>query len=94
MQTKISGSFAGTGSSKAVHLFRHFNLSLRYSQNAVATIELQRSFDSGTTWETTDTFTSSISTIALEPEKNVQYRINCSVHSAGTVDYRLGNEGY
>ena len=59
-------------SSPIENLGGFFNYSLRGTW--VGTITLQRSFDSGSTWEDVDTHTSNVSTYGYEPGKAVQYR--------------------
>jgi hypothetical protein len=101
----VSGSFVATGQSAAFipvpgpHVFLrgsgHFNVTI-YGTFA-GTVQLQRSFDAGTTWHTVSkdssgsdaAYSAPISLVCLEPENNVQYRLNCSVYSSGTINYRL-----
>lgn len=90
MSTKLSGTFTATGQSNSVPLLRHFNVSLG---TFTGTINLERSFDNGTNWEVTDTFSTQTSAVAFEPEKGVLYRFNCITLTAGTPTYRLGGSG-
>lgn len=90
MSTTLSGTFTTTGQSASAISFRHFNVSL---SAFTGTIHLERSFDGGSSWEITDTFTTATSAVALEPEKGVLYRFNCVTLSTGTPAYRLGGNG-
>lgn len=92
MSAKISGTFTATGSSAECHILRYFNVSLNYGGGA-ATIDLERSFDDGDTWEVRQTFTENASTAILEPEKGVKYRLTCSAYTSGTIAYRIGSSG-
>ncbi len=51
----------------------YFNVSI--SGNFVATITVQRSFDSGSTWLDVQSWTSRTEEYGFEPEDKVQYRI-------------------
>lgn len=57
----------------------------------VATVTLQRSFDSGTTWLDVVTYSSPIEDIGTEPE-GALYRIGVKTgaFTSGTVNVRLG----
>ena len=57
----------------SVTLAGYFNLSI--SGTWVATVTVQRSFDSGDTWHDVDTFTDNIQEYGLEPERGIYYRI-------------------
>jgi len=92
MSTKINGTFSAVGTSATAYILRRFNLSLTFS--GTGTVSLQRSFDKGTTWQTTDTFTANKSTIGEEVEKNVLYRLNCTaIQASNTIIYRIGASG-
>lgn len=73
-----------------------------------ATIDLERSFDGGTTWLTcgvdatgtpatyqfgSSNLTAPVNIVVSEPELMVAYRLNCRVYSSGTVNYRLSASG-
>jgi len=85
----VSGSFTGTGVSSAFVTRGGFNLSL--SGFGTATVELQRSFDKGSTWKTVSSFTASAEKRVDDPEKAVYYRFECTAHSSGTIAYRLSS---
>jgi hypothetical protein len=92
MSTKINGSFSATGTSAEHYLLRYFNVSLDFN-SGTATVDLERSFDDGATWEIRQSFTSDESTAIFEPEKKVKYRLNCSAFTSGPVSYRIGTSG-
>ena len=52
------------------------------------TVELQRSFDKGSTWHTTDTLTEKYGGRGLEPETNVWLKLVRTEHTSD-VRYRL-----
>jgi hypothetical protein len=83
----VDGSFRATGQSAPVLLHGCFNLSL--SGPFVAQLELQRSFDGGITWRTVEVLTASGERIGDEPERRIAYRLACTSHTSGTVNYRL-----
>jgi hypothetical protein len=67
------------------------------------TVQLERSFDGGTTWIVCNIGGSGqlaqwsagtpVSLTFGEPEKNVLYRLNCTAYSAGTINYRISQTG-
>ena len=98
----LTGTFTGTGQSGPVVPDRSpdrrstaFNVSLWGA--FVATVQLERSFDGGVTWLPLTAiggslaFTTPCSEIFEEPESNVDYRLNCTAYTSGTVNYRLSN---
>ena len=91
---RISGSFAGTGSSSAIALRGKFNFSL--SGFGTATVRLERSFDGGSSWRvvskpdlTAASFTADVDGVGEEPEIGLLYRFNCTAFTAGPVAYRI-----
>lgn len=91
---RISGSFAGTGASPAIALRGKFNFSL--SGFGSATVRLERSFDGGSSWKVVSkpdlsaaSFTADVDGVGEEPEIGLVYRFNCTVHSSGTIAYRV-----
>lgn len=83
----LSGSFTGTGQSSEVRIQGAFNVSL--SGFGSATVTVQRSFDSGSTWLTIESFEADVERKGCETEDKVLYRFNCSSYSSGTIAYRL-----
>ena len=69
-----------------------FNVSLYGTW--VATLILQRSFDGGANWLNVKTYNANIEDVGEEPEDNVQYRLNCTVYTSGTVTYIIGQVMY
>jgi hypothetical protein len=61
----------------------------------VGTVTLEKSFDAGTTWipasvnGTALSYTVPIGDVYLPAELGVQYRLNCTVFTSGTINYRL-----
>lgn len=87
----VSGTFTGTGQSATMPAHRGmFNLSL--SGTWVATVDIERSFDGGSTWLIVESYTSNIEDTGDEPQDNVWYRLNCSAYTSGTVTYRLSQD--
>ena len=67
-----------------------------------ATVQLERSFDGGSTWIVCNIgasgalaqWTTGPITITFgEPEKQVFYRLNCTAYSSGTINYRISQTG-
>lgn len=85
----VTGSFTGTGASDAFVTRGGFNMSL--SGFGVATVELQRSFDAGSTWKTVESFTADAERRVDDPEHNVYYRMNATAYTSGTIAYRLSS---
>lgn len=97
----VTGTFTATPQTSALSPFvplagRPFNVSLWGTFSA--TVQLERSFDGGTTWlqltsngTQVEKFTGStvISESVTENEAGVQYRLNCTAYTSGTVNYRL-----
>jgi hypothetical protein len=73
----------------AAELTGYFNLSL--SGTWEATVTLQRSFDSGSTWYDVDTRTANTEEYGFEPEDGVQYRagVKTGDFTSGTVVTRI-----
>lgn len=63
----------------------------------VGTLQFEASFDGGTTWApisgatvgTTATFTAPTQFVAVEPERGVLWRVNCTAYTSGTANVRL-----
>jgi hypothetical protein len=105
----VAGSFTGTGQS-AMFLSgaSTFNI-LIYGSGGPngswsATVQLERSFDGGTTWAVAgvggdgtqavySTPNKDVSVLASEPEKGVLYRLDCTAYTSGTINYRLSTTG-
>ena len=93
---RLSGSITGTGVTSAVSIFGVANILLAFDGGA-ATIDLERSFDDGVTYDvaskdstpTDATFTESINGLIEEPERDVLYRFNCTAFTSGTIRFRI-----
>lgn len=102
--TVITGSFTGTGQSASFTTETNqitgasFNVRLDLAGAATGSVNLERSFDRGTTWDivSTDatgtpcTFTTDAHIVVDEIEGGVYYRLNCTAVT-GTINYRLGS---
>jgi hypothetical protein len=104
----VSGVFADTGVSETFVPWGPFNIFI-YGDggpngNWNASVRLERTFDGGTTWVVCGiggdgtqavwaTNNSDVSVVAGEPEKGMGYRLNCTVHTSGNVNYRLSATG-
>jgi len=95
-KTPVTGTFAATGQSSSFTPLggRGFNISLWGT--FVATVQLERSFDSGTTWLPLTAagtqlykWTAPASESAQEDEVPVLYRLNATAYTSGTVNYRI-----
>jgi hypothetical protein len=88
-----ASSMTSAGVSPGILVTKDFNFSLWGTFSA--TCELDRSFDSGTTWlpltalGTALTWTGPATEILTEPEAGVLYRVNCTTVGSGTVNYRV-----
>lgn len=94
--TAVSGTFVATGQSATFIPIagRAFNISLWGT--FVATVQLERSFDGGTTWLPLTAagtqlyvWTAPASELAQDDEYGVRYRLNCTAYTSGTVNYRI-----
>jgi hypothetical protein len=83
----LTGTFGGTSQSAGIELTGPFNVSI--AGFGTATVNLQRSFDNGTTWMTVETYTANAQRVGDEPEAGVFYRVDCSAYTSGTIAYRL-----
>jgi len=83
----ISGSFTGTGASSSGTFQGFFDMSL--SGFGTATVVLQRSFDSGSTWKNVESHTADVEKIVQGAAEDVLYRLNCTAYTSGTIAYRL-----
>ena len=82
-------SFTSATNSSNIALNGDFNLSLDFTTGSgVGTVDLQRSFDDGVTWETTDTISADTEKNGLAVS-NLLWRLNCSAFTSGTIACRL-----
>ena len=94
-KTPVTGSFAATGQSAAFTPIAGRDFNIAMSGTFVATVQLEQSFD-GTNWlaiKVDDTqlcvFTSTGVRSWANSESGVQFRLNCTAYSSGTVTYRV-----
>lgn len=92
-----SGTFTGTGQSPTFGAQPDYPLNITLSGTFSATVQLERSFDNGSTWFslTVDSspwavYSTPVSEQAWVPtEAGILYRLNCTSYSSGTVTYRV-----
>lgn len=91
----LTGTLAATGAGAAKPFHHDFNVSLWGT--FAGTVQVERSFDGGTTFVPVSkdtsgsiaTYTAPCSIICAEPELGVLYRVNCTAYTSGTINYRL-----
>ena len=73
-----------------IYVEDEFNFSI--SGTFSATVTVQRSFDGGSTWRDTDTFTAATETFGSDPGKEVVYRagVKTGDFTSGTASIRIG----
>ncbi len=88
--TKISGVFSATGTSAEIYGKSKNLLSLvDVGSNKVL---LEMSLDDGSTWSTLATFVADkLDNIEWPNGDIVKFRLNCSVFSAGSINYMMIN---
>jgi hypothetical protein len=103
--TDVSSSFTGTGQSASIvpkkgdgpYDAADFNVSL--SGTFVGTVQLERKFTAsgGSTWHPLTAagtqigiWTAPCSEVFEEPQGGVEYRLNCTAYTSGTISYRMG----
>ena len=98
-----TGTFTATGVTAAPYFSPEYTSSVDGSApfnmslwgTFVGTVQLERSFDNGVTFlpltalGTAITFTAPATEVFNEPESGVQYRLNCTAFTSGTINYRL-----
>jgi hypothetical protein len=104
----VAGSFTATGHSASFLVTGWFNVSVYGSSGPngswSGTVQLERSFDGGTTWivagvgrsgtqNVWSTANTDASITAFEPEKGMLYRLDCTTYTSGTINYRLSTTG-
>jgi hypothetical protein len=104
----LAGSFASgvTGQSKEFGCQGAFNVLIYGNSgpngNWTGSVQLERSFDGGTTWivcgiggagqqaiYTSSGTGSDISIVVSEPEAGVAYRLNCTSNTSSVINYRF-----
>nr|WP_198983063.1 hypothetical protein [Herbaspirillum sp. ASV7] len=95
--TVASGTLSATGAGTTTPIFGPCNFFVYGT--FVGTVQLERSFDGGTTWVpyTLDAandyakFTTPASLVFSEPEHGMLYRVNCIAFTSGTINWRLSS---
>lgn len=85
----VTGSFTGADTSLAFVTAGGFNLSL--SGFGTATVQLQRSFNKGSTWKVVESYTSDTEKRCDDPEVGVWYRFQCTDYTSGPIVYRISS---
>ena len=85
----VTGTFTSTANSAALEVNRgYFNISI--SGTFSSSIQLQRSFNQGTTWlDVGSAITGASEQVIHEPEAGVQYRFENTWTSGTSVIYRI-----
>jgi len=83
----VTASLTANGSTAALQIIGHFNLSLSGTWGATVTVE--RSWDQ-TNWFAVDTFTSNYEGVGFDAEE-VFYRATVSGYASGTVVIRISD---
>ena len=83
----VSEDISGTDATSWGQFRGHFNISLSGFNGH--TVELQRSFDDGTTPLTLATYTEDTEDIHYEPEEGIVYRVEITGAGTGSVAARL-----
>jgi len=84
---KTEGSFTGISAGDPIKLQGDFNISV--AGFGSAQVDLERSFDTGSTWKTVEAFSADADKRGYEPEEGILYRLNCTAHVSGTIVHRL-----
>jgi hypothetical protein len=100
-QSLVTGSLTATGSSAAFVMDANKNWGAALNAvlwgTFVGTMQLQRSFDGGTTWVpactdqvgTAANYTAPAAVVFQECERTVLWRWTCTAFTSGTINYRL-----
>lgn len=95
-KTAVTGAFSAIGNSAAFTPIAGRSFNVTRNGSGTATVRLTRSFDSGTTWLPLTangvaimTFTDVFSEQWSDDEVGVQYRLECTSYTSGTVTYRI-----
>lgn len=84
----IAGTFtAGGQTSDRIPIKGRFSLSL--SGFGTATIQIRRTFNSGSSFFVIKEYTADVSEIGLEPGSDVEYDLRADSVGAGTITFRL-----
>lgn len=93
-QAYLLANLTAAGSTTSIFVNGNFNASL--TGTFVATMQLERSFDGGVTFQpltaggTPITYTTIMSESFYEPEIDALYRWRCTAYTSGTITCRIG----
>lgn len=85
--TGVGGNFTPT-TKIGQSLSTDYNISIAGTFDA--TLELQKSYDGGVTFNAVKEYTVPIEELGTEPESGIKYRFECTVFTSGQADTRLG----
>lgn len=94
----VTGTFTAAGTSPSIVLRGGFNTALWGT--FVADIQLEQSYDNGTTWlpvsmdgtGTPNEYTGPCNIAWVQPERDVMTRFNCTAFTSGPVNYRISGD--
>lgn len=99
-KTVVTGTFGATGQSAAIPVKGFASVLI---ENGVGTVQIERSFDDGSNWypisKNSDGDVASYVTASdlayngtvQEPMFGVQYRLNCTAYTSGSINYRIAS---
>ncbi len=92
----VSGTFGATGQSAAFRPIPGPMFNVTISGTFSATVQLERSFNGGSTWHPLTaggvsiySWTAPASEQFEDDESDVMYRLNCTAYTSGTATYRI-----
>lgn len=89
----ITGSFTGTTTSATLSNYASTEsdkkMTISIAGTFVATVNLDRSYDAGGSWNTIKSYTVPIEENLDTPSDAFIYRLDCSAFTSGQVDYAL-----
>jgi hypothetical protein len=94
----VSGTFSATGQSATFKpVNSYFDALLNAASWTSSSVQLERSFDDGTTWYiasvdalgTTAVYTQNFNGVGFEYNPSVVYRWNCTAYGGSAIIYRL-----
>ena len=85
---RVTNNFTATGAGDILRVNKNERFSTSVSGFGTATIQFQRRLD-GANWRTVESYTADTEKDGIASE-NMEIRLNCSVHTSGTIVGRLG----
>ncbi len=87
----ITQDFSATGTSSEVDGDQDTPMHLSIQGTFAGTIQLQRSFNSGTNWGVVDSYTAVTEKTIQRTSAAYQYRLECTAYTSGTAVCGLGS---